>query len=245
MKKFFKYRLNSKLEISEKKFLLPMLTPTSKGTKYWEPSPEGGKLTKRYFGRVLLQLHQILGLLYSLNIETKNKKFLDIGTGNALIPQLFLNYTDISSATGVDPYEENEHVSSWQPSKTSENLKQIISFINNNSDKKNFFFKKYKKIKNLENFSFIPSDIKLKINNNKKEFKKFKIDAHKLGLLNEKFDIIYCKAIEHIPNWELVFQNINKVSRNGSTLYVIHRSFFSYLGAHRFSYLSLGSCIVE
>ncbi len=238
-KKFFKYRLNSKLEINEKKFLLPMLTPTSKGTKYWEPSPEGGKLTKRYFGRVLLQLHQILGLLYSLNIETKNKKFLDIGTGNALIPQLFLNYTDISSATGVDPYEENEHVSSWQPSKTSENLKQIISFINNNSDKKNFFFKKYKKFINLENFSFIPSDIKLKISNNKKEFKKFKIDAHKLGLLNEKFDIIYCKAIEHIPNWELVFQNINKVSRNGSTLYFKHRSFFSYLGAHRFSSIGI------
>ena len=55
-KRYFKNKYNSKLEVNEKKFLLPMLTPTSKGTKYWEPSPKGGKLTKRYFGRVLLQL---------------------------------------------------------------------------------------------------------------------------------------------------------------------------------------------
>ena len=66
-KKYFKNKY-SKIEVSEKKFLLPMLTPTSKGTRYWEPPPIGGKITKRYFGRVLLQLHQILGLLYSLNI---------------------------------------------------------------------------------------------------------------------------------------------------------------------------------
>ncbi len=236
-KKYFKNKY-SKLEVSEKKFLLPMLTPTSKGTRYWEPPPKEGKITKRYFGRVLLQLHQILGLLYSLNIETKNKKFLDIGTGNALIPQLFLNYTDISTATGVDPYEENEHVSSWQPNKTSENLRQIIKFINKNSDKKNFYFRKYKKFINLENFSLIPPDTKLKKNSSKKEFKKIKIDAHKLSILNDRFDIIYCKAIEHIHNWELVFKNINKVSKKGSVLYFKHRSFFSYLGAHR--YASIG-----
>ena len=83
----------------------------------------------------MLQLHQILGLLYSLNIKTKNKKILDIGTGNALIPQLFLNYSDISSAVGVDPYEKNEHVSSWQPYKTKKNTKKIIKFIDRNASK--------------------------------------------------------------------------------------------------------------
>ena len=112
---FFIKDNNVKLVVNEDKFLYPMLTPTSKNTKFYDLPPKGDILSNRYFGRVMLQLHQILGLFYSLNIKTKNKKVLDIGTGNALIPQLFLNYSDISSAVGADPYEENEHVSSWQP----------------------------------------------------------------------------------------------------------------------------------
>ena len=151
-----------------------MLTPTSKNTKFYDLPPKGDILSNRYFGRVMLQLHQILGLLYSLNIKTKNKKILDIGTGNALIPQLFLNYSDISSAVGVDPYEENEHVSSWQPYKTKKNTKKIIKFIDRNASK-TLSFEKYKKFLDHENFSFIPPEIKINKNNKKKNLEKLKL----------------------------------------------------------------------
>tara|TARA_B100000795_G_C22744746_1_gene416831 strand:- start:237 stop:1283 length:1047 start_codon:yes stop_codon:yes gene_type:complete len=237
-KKIFIKNKNIKLEVNEDKYLYPMLTPTSKNSNYYDPAPKGDVLTNRYFGRVLLQLHQILGLFYSLGIKTKNKKILDIGTGNALIPQLFLNYSDISSAVGIDPYEENEHMTSWQPNKTNNNVKKIIQFINKNTSK-TLSFQKYKKFLNQENFSFIPPEIKIKKNNKKKELRKIKIGAHDLSALNEKFDIIYCKAIEHIPNWESVFKNINKVSKKGTVVYFKHRSFFSYLGAHRFASIGI------
>ena len=236
-KKIFTKNKSLKLEVNEDKYLYPMLTPTSKKTNYYDPAPKSSVLTNRYFGRVLLQLHQILGLFYSLNIKTKNKKILDIGTGNGFVPQLFLNYSDISSAVGVDPYEENEHMSSWQPNKTNTNLKKIIKFINQNTSK-SLSFDRYKKFLDKENYSFIPPEIKLKKNKKSKVFKKIKIGAHSLSKLNEKFDIIYCKAIEHIPNWKGVFKNIDKVSKKGSIIYFKHRSFFSYLGAHR--YASIG-----
>lgn len=237
-KKIFIKNKNIKFEVDEDKYLYPMLTPTSKNTNYYDPAPKGDVLTNRYFGRVLLQLHQILGLFYSLNIKTKNKKILDIGTGNALIPQLFLNYSDISSAVGVDPYEENEHMTSWQPNKTNNNVKKIIQFIDKNTSK-SLSFQKYKKFLNQENFSFIPPEIKIKRNNKKKELRKIKIGAHDLSSLNEKFDIIYCKAIEHISDWESVFKNINKVSKKETVVYFKHRSFFSYLGAHRFASIGI------
>ena len=101
------------------------------------------------------------------------------------IPQLFLNYSDISSAVGVDPYEENEHVSSWQPYKTKKNTKKIIKFIDRNASK-TLSFEKYKKFLDHENFSFIPPEIKINKNNKKKEFRKIKIDAHELTKLNKK-----------------------------------------------------------
>ena len=37
-----------------------MLTPTSKNTKFYDLPPKGDILSNRYFGRVMLQLHQIL-----------------------------------------------------------------------------------------------------------------------------------------------------------------------------------------
>ena len=39
------------------KFLFPFLSPTSKGTQYWESQPSG-ELTDRQIGRIILQIHQ-------------------------------------------------------------------------------------------------------------------------------------------------------------------------------------------
>ena len=234
----FQKKNQLKFEVNNEKYLFPMLTPTSEGTNYWDPAPIQDNLSDRYFGRVLLQLHQILGFFYSLNIETKEKKILDIGTGNGLIPQLLLNYSDISSAVGVDPYEENEHMSSWQPANTSGNLKRIISFIDKNISN-DLSYNSYKNFLNLENYSYIPPNIKIKNSNEIKDYKKLKIGAHDLENLKDRYDIIYCKAIEHIPNWELVFENINKVSKKDTIVYFKHRSFFSYLGPHRFASIGI------
>ena len=54
-------------------------------------------------------------------------------------------------------------------------------------------------------------------------------------LREKKFDIVYCKALEHIPNWKNVFKQISKVTKKNSIVYFKHRSFFSYLGPHRYA----------
>ena len=53
--------------------------------------------------------------------------------------------------------------------------------------------------------------------------------------MKKKYDIIYCKAIEHISNLSKIVKNINSVTKKGSLVYFKHRSFFSYLGPHRYS----------
>ena len=68
-----------------------------------------------------------------------------------------------------------------------------------------------------------------------KEYKFKKVGAHKIKFLKKKFDIIYCKGIEHIPDWKLVIDNISKVSKKNSFVYLKTRPFYSYLGPHRFA----------
>jgi len=48
-----------KLPVSLDRYLLPLLSPTTKGTHYWE-SPPSFAITDRQRGRMILQLHQIL-----------------------------------------------------------------------------------------------------------------------------------------------------------------------------------------
>ena len=45
---------------------------------------------------------------------------------------------------------------------------------------------------------------------------------------------MYCKAIEHIHDWQSAFNEIRKVAEPGAIVYFKHRSFFSYTGAHRY-----------
>lgn len=231
--KLFKLK-NQNLEVNLNKFLLPMLTTTSKGTKYWEPPKKKTKTidTKRYLSSKALQLHQFLDISKSLNISFKNKKLLDIGSGNCLITKMLLKLTDLSHAVGTDPFGMNEH-ELIPNSKIKDELLFKNFIIKKNKLLK---FKNYKKFlaETAENYSFVPSDYKLKKFNNKKIFSFKKIDANDLGLLKKKFDIVYCKALEHIPNWKNVFKQISKVTKKNSIVYFKHRSFFSYLGPHRY-----------
>ena len=232
--KTFKTESGDEYEVSNEKYLFPMLNFTSKGTNYWEPAPVENNLSDRYIGRVILQIHQILGIFQSLNIDLDKKKFLDVGTGNALIPQLLLKYSNITSAVGIDPYTENTDMSSWQPENTSENLNQLFNFIDKKISGK-FEFEKYKNILSSESFSLKPPLVNINLQTKKKKFRKVRLGAHEMAVLKDTFDVIYCKAIEHIQNWDLVFDQISKVSKIGTIVYFKHRSFFSYLGPHRFS----------
>lgn len=229
-KRYFKF-LNHKFPVDKKKYLLNLLSPTTKGTKYFEPKPPG-KITKIQVGRIILQCHQILSIFKSLNISLKNKKMLDIGTGNGMVPRVMLEISDIKEALGTDPFLDGEHKTSWQKHDHDEAILLVRKIIKQSKNLLNAH--NYKKNLRFENFSFYP--VPIKINKKKNKSYKFKqLDAHKIGTLNKKFDIIYCKAIEHINNWENVIKNINLVSKKKTIVYFKHRSFFSYLGPHRYS----------
>ena len=67
------------------------------------------------------------------------------------------------------------------------------------------------------------------------EYKFKKFGADELHNLKKKYDFVYCKGIEHIPNWKNVVKNILSVSRKKTFVYIKTRPFFSYLGPHRFA----------
>ena len=75
-----------KLPVSED-FLIPFLNPTSPGTNYWDAAPKV-KIMDRQIGNSILQFSQLVSLLRNLNIDFENKSFLDIGTGDGVIPKL-------------------------------------------------------------------------------------------------------------------------------------------------------------
>ena len=62
----------------------------------------------------------------------------------------------------------------------------------------------------------------------------YQLGAHELKSLKKKYDLIYCKAIEHISNWDHMMNNIASISKKKTIIYIKHRSFFSYLGPHRY-----------
>ena len=232
MNNFFKIN-NKKLPINKRKYLLNLLNPTTKGSYYYQQTPNM-EISKKQIGRVILQCHQMLSLFKSLNISLKNKKMLDIGTGNGMVPKILLEISELKEAVGTDPFLDGEHKSSWQRHSHKNSFFLIKRFISSN---KNILdINVYKKFLKFENFSIYPIPISIKNNvNKKKKYKFLQLGAHNISSIKTKFDIIYCKAIEHIHDWEKVVKNINSVSKKNSVVYIKHRSFFSYLGAHRYS----------
>ena len=85
-----------KLPVSDD-FLLPFLSPTSPGTNYWDPPPSG-PMTQRQRARAVLQLHQALSMFRRCGVNFRGKKFLDIGTGNGMLPRMMLEFSEIEAA---------------------------------------------------------------------------------------------------------------------------------------------------
>lgn len=213
-------------------FLLPFLSPTSPGTQYWD-SPPPGPITDRARGRVVLQLNQVLQILRKCGVALEGKRLLDIGTGNGLIPRLMLEFSPIESAVGVDPYLSGEHKTSWQPHDQDETFRETREFIQTHSPGA-LDFERYRHLLGYEHFSLVPDRVEY-APQPPKSYRFARIGAHDLAQLDEKFDLFYAKAIDHIPNWEGIFDAVSAVASDDAVLCIKHFSFFSYLGPHRYA----------
>ena len=166
--KYFKLQNKNKLPVNFKRYLIPMLTSTTKGSRYWETPPKG-PITRSYIGGKILQIHQFLSLMKELNVNLNKKKVLDVGAGNAIISKLILEFTPIKEIVATDPYERNTHISSWQPERNDKNFIKIYKFFKKIKNKK-LSFRNYKNIlkETAENNTFILKILKLKRANLKK-----------------------------------------------------------------------------
>ena len=59
-----------------------------------------------------------------MNIDLNNKSFLDVGTGNGMIPRLMCSLSGLSKSSGADPFLDGEHATSWQKHDHDETLRQ-------------------------------------------------------------------------------------------------------------------------
>ena len=241
-KNLFKLNDGSTLPVSEKKFLIPFLTNTSKGTNYFDPPPKK-QASKIYFASKVLQFHQILDLFKSINVDLEKKSFLDIGTGNGLIPKALIATKSIKFAYGTDLYSPYEHGSANIPLENEKNTRKFFNVLSKSILKGHLNYQSYKKNlkESAEREVFQPSKIYLRKPNYKSSSKyRFKkIGVHDLNLLKKKFDVIYCKGIEHFPDWKKTVKNFKSVSKKNSFVYLRIRPFYSYLGPHRYATTSI------
>lgn len=213
-------------------YLFRALSPTTPGTKYWE-GPPPAPLSERNKGRILLQIHQFLSLFRTYGIDLAGKSLVDIGTGNGLVPSVLLALTELKSAIGADPYLDGDHKTSWHAHDHNKAYKDIASFLAAHC-KDQIDVRSYQHFLKHENYSMLPSPVPYSPQS-PKNYRFAQVGAHDIDTLGETFDIVYCKAIEHIPNWKLSFEKIAAVTKPGSIVYFKHRSFFSFLGPHRYA----------
>jgi len=237
LKSVFVKKNGRKLPVNER-FLTDYLSPTTGGTHHRE-SAQASDTTDRQHGRVLLQIHQILNIFYKFGIELSAKTMLDIGTGNGLIPRLILELSSLEKAVGTDLFLDGEHQTSWQPHDHDKSLKEIKSLIEVFNVDGRLRYEDYRHLLKYETHTLLPDSIELPSSGVSKSYRFSQVGAHDLGGVGETFDIFYCKAIEHIQNWEGVFDSIRKASNPESVIYFKHRSFYSYLGPHRYSSIEI------
>ena len=232
--KSFDLDKKNRLITNKKKYLLDILNPTAKNTKYYE-APPSGKITDIQIGRIILQVHQIINLVISLGYSFKNKNFLDIGCGNGMIPRLISSFTNLKNSYGIDPFLDGEHQTSWPK---HNHYKVFLKITQKFKKKKYLEFEDYSKLLKYENFSLKPEKQKIIFKKNYHyEFKK--LSALDLQKLKKKIDIAYLKSIEHFNDWDKLFLKLKKTLNKKGIVIFKHRSFFSYLGAHRYASIGL------
>jgi hypothetical protein len=217
-------------------YLLPFLSPTAKGTHFRE-SPPAGDINERQQGRVLLQIHQLLHLLQEYGIGLKHKEMLDVGTGDGLIPCLMLELSDLKSAVGADPFLDGEHTTSWQPHDHNKALRDLMGFLKKYCSGE-INFERYRHLIGYENYSMRPGNVPYH-EQPPKQYRFEQVGAHDLDQIGQSFDLLYCKAIEHIHDWDGVFRSFASVAKEDAVVCFKHRSFFSYLGPHRYASINI------
>jgi hypothetical protein len=228
---FFTKDDGRKLPVSDD-FLLPFLNPASPGTQYWEGPPKGTVL-ERQRGRIVLQVHQILSLLQQCGVDLKGKSLCDIGTGNGMVPRLMLEFSDLGSAVGADPYLSDEHKTSWQAHDDDALFRELRDFILECSPGK-LDYATYRDLLGFEHHTMRPCPVPYSAQAGK-AYRFAQIGAHDLAQLDERFDVFYVKALDHIPDWQGIFKAVNAVAKPGAWFLIKHFSFFSYLGPHRYA----------
>ena len=218
---------NIDLPVNLEQNLLAFLNPTKKGTNYWEsPSEVLESLSLREYERIVKQAIEIYNVIFSENDNDQIKTLLDVGTGNGLVPRLLASISPLIHAVGIDPFLHGGHKTSWQKSDLSNDLSIVRDMM-------------------LNKYKYLKTDYE-KQNSNYLEYKLYLDQYIKLPEFR-KFDYIYCKAIEHVPNWrKFALELADSLNINGK-LIIKHRSFFSYLGPHRYATSSIpwGHCIMN
>ena len=113
-KKFFITDQKVRLPVNEKKYLLPFLTKSAKNTKYYQ-TPKTNRVKKEYYAEKLLQYHQFIEMFDSIGVNLQDKSFVDIGTGNGIMPKTLLLTNMVRSVFGTDLYVPFEHNSARIP----------------------------------------------------------------------------------------------------------------------------------
>ncbi len=221
------------------KYLFPFLSPTSEGTNYWDSQPEG-ELTRRQIGRIFLQVHQLVERIKKSSSKV-DLKFLDIGTGNGFIPRLLPYFLQVKLSHGCDPFLDGEHQTGFQKHNRDTEFLKILNLLKEICDENNFLsFENYSSNTENEHFYGKPLPIKLFFNeNNPSAYSFYQVGAHQIEEIKTVYDYLYCKAIEHIHNWDIVFEKAYQASSENAVFYLKHKSFFSYLGAHRYGSVGL------
>jgi hypothetical protein len=223
MLKFKNYRF-------KKKFLLNYLSPTSKGTNWYDSAPPN--ITHpRVVGRYVLQFHQLAEIISDLikSKELKKIKFLDLGTGNGLLPELISIFFNCEISHGLDPFEEGEHKTSPTFGTRKYLFEEIMKILKKNT----LDISLYDKLIKHEGFFKNPKTIKFK-KKNKSKWVFLKKYIHEIPV-NKKYNLIFAKGIDHIADWRNLIKNISLRSEKNSYFIIKHNSFFSYNGAHRYA----------
>ena len=226
---FFINSCNIEAEVNIERFLLPFLSPTAKGTNYWDSPTEANLvgLSDREIVRIVSQVEEISKILKEnknlIDIGNNEINFLDVGTGNGMVPRLLSAVNNSINATAIDPFLHGGHKTSWQRSNSEENLNACIKLW------------KSSHTLNCSN----------KSSNKYVEYKRY-LDEH-LNISNKKYNVVYCKAIEHVPNWSEFADQLCSALEVGGLLIIKHRSFYSYLGPHRYSTTGIpwGHCLLN
>lgn len=207
--------------------LLPFLSPTSEGTNWYDPPPEG-VVTDRGVGRVLLQFHQLAEYADLVHSKFQDIKFLDIGTGNGMLPNLVADCLGASTAIGLDPYEDGEHKTSW----AKQTRETLFDAVSSKISGKSLDFDSYKHLLAYEEFFKRPNAVKLRPQAANWKFEKCFLEEYEP---ENKFNLLFAKCIDHIHNWDTLFQSAANITETGGLLVIKHNSFFSFNGAHRYA----------